>query len=205
MFFRKASGDELRDDFLVVRAGLQELVIGVYVIRFLFDSGEEFLERFLILVLDQIWFGDDRGTVFEIYKAMRTIEAELDLLRIHEMEERDVVLSIAQVLKSFSQKCGFDEEVRQNHNEGSLLDFFSHLVKGVNQAGFTFWLDMLQGIKNVLKLGWSAAGRDLEVKLLAAARKPYGVSLINDEIGESGCYTPGELDFGGVFGRGKVH
>ena len=131
-FLGEATGDEVRDDFLDVGVGLEELVVGVDIVGAIFGCFEELVERGVIFIHDEIGLSDNGGAILEIDKAVWTLEVEGDFLRVEEVKHRDIVLPKAQVLEGRCEFIGFDEEVRKNDHERSLLDFFSHGVERFN-------------------------------------------------------------------------
>ena len=80
-----------------------------------------------------------------------------------------------------------------------MLSFLGDLVERVNESGFAGRLDVFEGFENVLQLGGASARWDFEVKFFATTREPRGVTLVDDEVGQSGGNLLGEVDLGGVF------
>ena len=75
------------------------MVVGRGVVALGADIGEEIAEGGLVFVRDEVGLGNEGRAVLEIDEAMRAVELEGDFLRIHQVEDRDVVLAVAQVLE----------------------------------------------------------------------------------------------------------
>ena len=60
---------------------------------------------------------------------MGSLEIELDLLRVHQVEDRDVMLAVTQVLEGIGESFGLSEEVGEDDHKGPLPDFLGDLVE----------------------------------------------------------------------------
>ena len=78
-------------------------------------------------------------------------------------------------------------------------------MKGSNQSGFAFWLEIVEGVKDGLELGGTTAGRNFQVDLFVTAGKAGRVALIDNEVGESGGDSLREFDLGGVVPGLEIH
>jgi hypothetical protein len=115
------------------------------------------------------------------------------------------VLAKAEVLEGLAEFVGIDEEIGKDDDKGALLDFFGNLVKSRDETSSAFGLEILERIKDGLKLGCASAGRNFEVELFVAAAQSGGIALVDDEIGKCGGDAAGEVDLGRMIGGGKVH
>eukprot|EP00903_Cladosiphon_okamuranus_P003713 g3711.t1 len=198
-------GSEIGITGLEGGVGGDELVIRGGVVGFGADLGEEILEGGLVFIGDEVRLGDDGGAVFKIDEAVWAIEFEADFLWIHEVEERDVVLAVAQVLEGFGEFGGVGEEVGKNDDEGALADFFGDGVKGGDEAGLAGGFDVFDGGEKAFQMRGAARGWDFEVELVRADREAGGVALVHQEIGE-GCGDPaGVFDLRFLPGAVKIH
>ena len=58
------------------------------------------------------------------------------LLSVEEVKNGDVMFAKAEVFKRLAQRFGGKEQIRDNHNEGSLPDFFGGFVNGADETCF---------------------------------------------------------------------
>ena len=202
---RKAGGEELAEEGLEGGVGGDELVVGRGVVGFFADVFKEILEGGLVFVGDEIWFGDDGGAVLEIDEALGTVELETDFLGIHEMEEGNVVLAVAEVLEGFGEFLGFGEEIGEDDDEGALADFFRDGVEGGDEAGGTGWFDLLDGGEKPFEMRGAAGGRDFEVELVRADGEAGGIALVDEKVGEGCGDFPGVFDFRFLAGALEIH
>ena len=104
----------------------------------------------MVFLRDEVRLGDDGRAVLEIDEAVWAVESEADFLRIHEVEEGDIVLAVAEVLEGFGELFGICEKIGEDDDEGALADFFRDGVQGGDQAGFAGWFDILDGREKAL-------------------------------------------------------
>ncbi len=98
--FWQAVGQEVAEDLLVVLVRGDQVVVCVYVVAPGLHHDEEFLDGGGVLVGDEVGLHDDGGVVLEVDETVGPGEIEVDLLRIHEVEDRHVVFTVAKVLES---------------------------------------------------------------------------------------------------------
>lgn len=165
----KTSGDEIGNNLLIVGTRLKEMVIGMHVVTLALDLLKKLAQGGVIFVSNEIRFCDHGGAILKVDKTVRALEVKFDLLGIKEVENRDVVLSEAEVLKGVAQFLGVAKKVRKDNDESALLDFLGNLVESVDEAGITGGLKVLEGIENCLELRGPAAGWNFQVDLVIAA------------------------------------
>lgn len=127
---RQAGRQEFSEQRLERGVGGDELVVGVGVVGLVADVFEEVFQGGVVFLGDEVRLGDDGGAVLEIDEAVRAVEAEADFLRIHEVEKRDVVLAVAEVLEGVGELFGIGEEIGEDDDEGALSDLFRDGVEG---------------------------------------------------------------------------
>ena len=154
--FREAGGEELAEERLERGGGGDELVVGGGVVGFVADVFHKLFQSDLVFVGDEVWLDDEGGAVLEIDEAMWPIELEADFLRIHQVEQRDIMLAVAEVLEGFGKLFCVREEIREDDNEGALADFFRDDVERFDQAGFAGWLDLFDRAEKAFKVGGAA-------------------------------------------------
>ena len=132
------------------------MVIGVGVVGFVADVFQELVEGGVVFVGDEVGFDDEGGVVLKVNEAVGAIEVETDFLGIHEMEERDVVLAVAEVLQGVGERVGIGEKIREDDDEGALANFFGDGVEGIDEAGFAGWLDFFDGGEKAFEVGGTA-------------------------------------------------
>ena len=105
----KTCGDEVGDDLLVIGTGLKQVVVGVDVVAFTLDFIEELVQRGVVFISDEIGLRNHCGAILKIYEAVGAFKVKLDLLRIEEVKNGNVVLSKTKVLQGVSQFFGISE------------------------------------------------------------------------------------------------
>lgn len=193
--FWESGGEEITQEWFERGVGGDELVIGGGVVAFGADGGEEIAEGGFVFVGDEIGFGDEGGAVFEIDEAVGAVELEVDFLGIHQVEDRDVVFAVAQVLEGVAKSGGIGEEIGEDDDECALADFFGDGMECGKQAGFAGGLEFSEGGKEAFEVGGAAAGWDFEVEFVGADREAGGVALVDEQIREGCGDAAGDLDF----------
>src|SRR5690606_35958942 len=118
------------------------------------------------------------------------------LLTVEKVKDRNVVLAEAQVLKSLAERFGVKKEVRDDDDEGPLLDFFRCFVDRSDEAGLAFRFQLRNLIEDESEMLWTAAGRGLPVGSDRAAVESDGIALLSREISESSGKAAGVIEAG---------
>ena len=155
-----------------------ELIVGGGVVAFGAHGGEEVAQGGFVFVSDEVGFGDQGGAVLEIDEAVGAFELEADFLGIHQVEDRDVVLAVTQVLERVTERAGIREQIRQDHHEGTLANLLGDGVERTNQPGLAGRFEFAEGGEEPVEVGGTAAGRDFEVEFVGADGQPGGVALV---------------------------
>ena len=145
-----------------------------------FDIGEEFFQCGLVFIADQIGLDDECGVVLHVDEAVWSIKLKSDFLWVHEVENADVVLAVAQMLKRFFERRRVAEEIGKNHDDGALSDFFGNGMQSGNKASFAFWFEIFQGLGNQLQMRGTTAWRDFNVQRIAADGKACCIALVDE-------------------------
>ena len=109
--FRQPCSQEFTQQRLQRGVGGDELIVGGGVVALGADGGEEIAECGLVFVGDEVGLGNDGGAVFEIDKAVRAVELESKLKRVHQMEDGNIVLAVAEVLEGIAKFGGIGKEI----------------------------------------------------------------------------------------------
>tara|TARA_B100000900_G_scaffold382292_1_gene369384 strand:+ start:752 stop:1126 length:375 start_codon:yes stop_codon:yes gene_type:complete len=123
----------------------------------------------MVFVSDEIGFRYNCGAVLKVNKSVWALEMEFDFLRVKEMKDGDVVFPESKVLKGISKCLGICKKVGENYYKCALLNLFSDLVKSINKTSVARGLNVLEGIKNRLKLGSPTTRRNFEMNFFVAA------------------------------------
>ena len=143
------------------------------------DGGEEVAQGGFVFVGDEVGLRDEGSAVLEVDKAVGAVEFESDFLRVHQVENRDIVLAVAEVLQGITERCEIGEEIGQDDDKGALADFFGDRVEGADESGFARRFEFSEGGEEAFEVGCAAAGRDFEVELVGADGEARGVALVD--------------------------
>ena len=151
------------------------------------DEVVEFVEvgfdGFAVVAADEAGIGEKGLAAFEVDESRRTVEIEVELLLVEQVEEGDVVLAEAQVLDGALQFGGRDKEVAEDDDKGSLADALGGIVQRGEQRGVADGLNGAHLIQNEAEMARAAFRGDFD-RFFRERPKAHGIALLRGEVTE---------------------
>jgi hypothetical protein len=140
-------------------------------------------DGFAVVAADEAGVGEKGLAAFEVDESRGSVEIEVELLLVEQMEDGDVVLAEAQVLDGALQFGRRDEEVAEDDDEGSLADALGGIVQRGEQRGVADGLDGAHLVQNEAEMARAAFRGDFD-GFLRERPKAHGIALLSSEVTE---------------------
>ena len=115
------------------------------------------------------------------------VEIEIHLLRIQHSKDDHLVTSRGQPAELSFQFIEWSKQIGNEHHETTLVDQFDDPSKRLGQIGRLSCRRLLQRKHELPQVAGTITGGKIVTNALVEAEQAHGVSLLEEEVGQSRC------------------